>query len=166
MPYKADITIGAGVVGLSIAAEVVGKGEVYIVEKNETFGLETSSRNSEIIHSGVYYPEGSLKAKSCVEGSALLYELCERLGIGYKRLGQIIVATNDREAEALPALMERGNRNGVHGLEMLSRGDIKRLEPYVEGVAGILSPSTGVIDSHALMRALFKKAQEGGSSRV
>lgn len=162
--YQADITIiGAGVIGLSIAAELGGKWkDVYVLEKNETFGLETSSRNSQVIHSGIYYPEGSLKAKMCVEGNSLLYQICEKYDIGYKKLGKIIVAIDEKEAEFLPLLLERGRRNGVMGLQILSSEDIKRLEPNIKGVAGILSPFTGIIDCYGLMRFLYKKAQEEG----
>jgi L-2-hydroxyglutarate oxidase LhgO len=100
MSYKADIIIiGAGVVGLAIAAQVANEDrEVYVLEKNETFGLEISSRQSEVIHSGIYYPEGSLKAKMCVAGNRMLYELCGKYGIGHRRLGKLIVASSDEEA--------------------------------------------------------------------
>jgi L-2-hydroxyglutarate oxidase LhgO len=161
---KADIVIiGAGVVGLAIAAQVAGKGwEAYVLEKNETFGLETSSRHSGVIHSGIYYPEGSLKAKMCLLGNHMLYELGERYGIGYKKLGKLIVATSDEETGKLPALLARGQRNGVEGLRMLSKKEIKELEPNIEGVSALLSPSTGIIDSHALMKCFIAQAREGG----
>jgi L-2-hydroxyglutarate oxidase LhgO len=165
MRYKADITIiGAGVVGLAIAAQVASKDrEVYVLEKNETFGLEISSRQSGVIHSGIYYPENSLKAKLCVAGNRILYELCERYDIGYRRLGKLIVATSDEEAGELQTLLERGRRNGVEGLRILSRQEVKELEPNVEGVAAILSPSTGIIDSHGLMKYFIAKAKDGGA---
>jgi len=110
MSYGADITIiGAGVIGLGIAAEVARQDrEVYVLEKNETFGQEISSRHSGVIHSGIYYPEGSLKAKLCVAGNRILYELCNRYGIGHRRLGKLIVATTDEETVELEALLERG----------------------------------------------------------
>jgi L-2-hydroxyglutarate oxidase LhgO len=164
MGYKADITIiGAGVVGLAIAAQVASKNrEVYVLEKNETFGLEISSRHSGVIHSGIYYPGGSLKAEMCVAGNTLLYELCERYHIAHRRLGKLIVATRDEETGELQALLERGQRNGVEGLRILSKQEMKKLEPNVEGVAAILSPSTGIIDSHALMRYFIAKARDGG----
>jgi L-2-hydroxyglutarate oxidase LhgO len=164
MGYKADITIiGAGVVGLAIAAQVASKNrEVYVLEKNETFGLEISSRHSGVIHSGIYYPGGSLKAEMCVAGNTLLYELCERYHIAHRRLGKLIVATRDEETGELQALLERGQRNGVEGLRTLSKQEMKKLEPNVEGVAAILSPSTGIIDSHALMRYFIAKARDGG----
>ena len=153
MSYRSDITIiGAGVVGLGIAAQVARQNkEVYVLEKNETFGQETSSRNSEVIHSGIYYPKDSLKAKMCVAGNHLLYELCTRHGIDHKKLGKLIVATNNEEVEELHNLLERGQGNGAEGLRMLSKREILELEPNVAGVAAILSPSTGIIDSQALM---------------
>ena len=165
MSDKADITIiGAGVVGLAIAAQVASQDrEVYVLEKNETFGLEISSRHSGVIHSGIYYPKNSLKAKMCVAGNRILYELCERYNIGHKRLGKLIVATSDEEAEELQTLLERGRRNGAEGLRILSRQEIKELEPNIEGVAAILSPSTGIIDSHGLMQYFVAKAKDEGA---
>ncbi len=165
MTYKADITIiGAGVVGLAIAAQVASEDrEVYLLEKNETFGLETSSRQSGVIHSGIYYPEGSLKAKMCVAGNAILYELCERFGLGHRRLGKLIVATSDEEIGELQTLWQRGQRNGVEGLRILSKQEMKKLEPNVEGVAAVLSPSTGIIDSYALMQCFIARARDGGA---
>lgn len=164
MSHKADITIiGAGVVGLAIAAQVASQDrEVYVLEKNETFGLEISSRQSGVIHSGIYYPEGSLKAKMCVAGNRILYELCERYGIGHRRLGKLIVATSDEETGELQTLLERGQRNGAEGLRILSKREMRELEPNIEGVAAILSPSTGVIDSYALMKYFIAKAKDGG----
>ncbi len=164
MSHKVDITIiGAGVVGLAIATQVASRDrEVYVLEKNETFGLEISSRQSGVIHSGIYYPEGSLKAKMCVAGNRILYELCEKYGIGHRRLGKLIVATSDEETGELQTLLERGQRNGAEGLRILSKREMKELEPNVEGVAAILSPSTGIIDSYALMKYFIAKAKEGG----
>jgi len=165
MTYRADITIiGSGVIGLAVAAQVASQDrEVYVLEKNETFGLETSSRQSGVIHSGIYYPEGSLKAKMCVAGNRILYQLCEEYGIGYRRLGKLIVATSDEETGELQTLLARGRRNGVEDLRILSRREMKELEPNVEGVAAILSPSTGIIDSHALMRYFIARARDKGA---
>jgi len=165
---KADVTIiGAGVVGLAIAAQVASKDrEVYVLEKNEKFGLEISSRQSGVIHSGIYYPEGSLKAKMCVAGNRILYELCERYSIGHRRLGKLMVATGDQETRELQTLVERGRRNGLDGLKILSKQEMKELEPKVEGVAAILSPSTGIIDSYALMKYYIAKAKDGGGQIV
>lgn len=165
MPYEADITIiGAGVVGLAIAAELGRDGrEVYVVEKNEGFGRETSSHNSEVIHAGLYYPPGTLKAITCVEGNARLYQLGEKYGIGCKKLGKLIVATSDEEIEALEALLEKGRNNGVVALKLLSRSEVKKMEPHINAVAALFSPSTGIIDAYALMGFFAKTAQEKGA---
>ena len=165
MSDRADITIiGAGVIGLAIAARVARESrQVYVLEKNDGFGLETSSRHSGVIHAGIYYPQDSLKAKLCVAGNRILYELCGRYDIGHKRLGKLIVATNDEESGELEALLERGRRNGAEDLKLLSRQELKELEPNVAGVAAILSPSSGIIDSHGLMQYFIARAGEGGA---
>ena len=161
MSNRVDITIiGAGVVGLTVAARVAGKNRnVYVLEKNETFGRETSSRNSGVIHAGIYYPEGTLKAGLCVEGNRMLYELCQRYGVGHRQLGKLIVATSDEEIEQLASLLKKGERNGAEGLRMISGLQLKSLEPEVEGIAALLSPSTGIVDAHALMRYYLSQAQ-------
>ncbi len=165
MEYRPDITvIGAGVIGLSVAAEVSTRGkEVCVLEKNKTFGLEISSRNSEVIHAGIYYPEGSMKAKMCVEGKSMLYELCEGQAIPHKKLGKLIVAADYKEAEKLETLLKNGQGNGVTDLKILSKQEIKVLEPHIEAVAAILSPSTGIIDSHALMKYYVRRTKENGA---
>ena len=162
---KVDITIiGAGVVGLAIAAQVAESGRaVYLLEKDETFGRETSSRNSSVIHAGIYYPAGTLKARLCVEGNRMLYELCGRCGIPHRQSGKLIVATSDDEVAQLESLMARGQRNGAEGLMMISRRQLKALEPEVEGVAALLSPSTGIVDAHALMRYYLARAQDANT---
>jgi L-2-hydroxyglutarate oxidase LhgO len=161
------IIIGAGVVGLSIAAEVSRTSKnVFVVEKNRTFGLETSSRNSEVIHAGMYYPADSLKAKFCVEGNQLLYEFCEKYSINHKRLGKLIVAADDTETKAVEKLYNQGIKNGISGLQMLTRDEIKLLEPNVEAAAGLLSPSTGVVDSHDLMKTFYGCAKENGAAFI
>jgi len=164
MVYESDITIiGGGVIGLAVAAQVADEDrDVYVLEKNETFGQETSSRTSEVIHAGIYYPEGSLKAKTCVEGNALLYELCRKYGINHKRIGKLIVAVNGAESEQLENLLAQGAKNGVRDLKMLSKREIEQIEPNVKAVAAILSPSTGIIDSHALMGYFVGKARGKG----
>jgi len=165
MSYQVDITIiGTGVIGLAIAAQVAREDrEVYVLEKNQTFGQEASSRNSGVIHSGIYYPKDSLKAKTCVEGNALLYELCQKHGIGHRRIGKIIVATGDAEVNELEKLWERGKSNGVRGLRMLSRQELSNLEPNVRGIAALFSPSTGIIDSWTLMSHFVGKARDNGA---
>jgi L-2-hydroxyglutarate oxidase LhgO len=165
MPVEVDVAIiGAGIVGLAIAAELSRQQKsIVVIEKNHTFGLETSSRNSEVIHAGIYYPEGSLKARLCLEGNQLLYEFCQKYEIAHRRLGKIIVATDKDEVSRLEELYRQGLRNGVSDLTLLSRNEVKELEPNVEATAGILSPSTGIIDSHSLMRALHGLAREQGA---
>jgi L-2-hydroxyglutarate oxidase LhgO len=165
VPDRADITIiGAGVVGLAIAAQVArANRQVYVLEKNQGFGLETSSRHSGVIHAGIYYPQNSLKAKLCVAGNRILYEICLRYEIGHKKLGKLIVATNDEESEELEVLLERGRRNGAEDLRLISKRELKALEPNVEGVAAMLSPSSGIIDSHGLMQYFIARAVAGGA---
>lgn len=160
-----DITIiGAGVIGLAIASKVSHQDrKVCVVERNKTFGMETSSRNSEVIHAGIYYPERSLKATMCIEGKEMLYELCQMHGIPYKRLGKLIIATDHEETTKLELLFKNGERNGLKDLKMLSRREIKKLEPHIEAEAAILSPSTGIIDSHALMKYYAKNVEEYGA---
>ncbi|MCX5999025.1 MAG: NAD(P)/FAD-dependent oxidoreductase [Chloroflexi bacterium] len=163
MSCEADITIvGAGIVGLAIASEVAREGrEVYVLEKNETFGQDQSSRNSEVIHAGIYYEPGSLKARLCLEGSHLLYELCADNGIAHRRCGKVMVAITTAEAEELERLYARGCANGV-ALQMLSRQEMNRLEPNVGGIAAMLSPNTGLVDTYTLVRHFLAKAQARG----
>lgn len=159
--------IGAGVIGLATAREIAQeKKEVFVFEKNRTFGLETSSRNSEVIHAGIYYPEDSLKAKLCVEGKSLLYKLCDKHNIAYKKLGKIIVAASENETAQLEKLYEQGRKNGVEDLMLLSQTELKKLEPNVEARAGLLSPSSGILDSYTLMKFLYSQAREKGAEFV
>jgi L-2-hydroxyglutarate oxidase LhgO len=159
--------IGAGVIGLAMAREIAqGKKEVFIFEKNRTFGLETSSRNSEVIHAGIYYPEHSLKAKLCVEGRNLLYRLCDDHNIAYKKSGKIIVAADENEVSWLEELYEQGRKNGVDDLVLLSRTEVKELEPNIEARAGLLSPSSGIFDSHNLLRFLYSQGRAKGAEFV
>lgn len=164
MLAEIDIAIiGAGVIGLATAGEIAQpKKAVFVLEKNHSFGLETSSRNSEVIHAGIYYPKDSLKTRLCVEGKSLLYELCDRHDIASKKLGKIIVAINDNENAQLEKLYEQGRKNGVKDLILLSRTELKKLEPNVEARAGLLSPSSGVLDSYTLLKVLYSRAREKG----
>jgi len=152
------------VVGLAVAAHVaIPDRVVYVLEKNERFGQEISSRHSGVIHSGIYYPQDSLKAKLCVEGNHLLYELCRKHGIGHKNLGKLIVATSDEETVQLQQLREKGKKNGARGLGIISKRELKNLEPNVEGVAALRSPSTGIIDSYSLMGYFAAVAKDNGA---
>lgn len=149
------IVIGAGAVGLAVACELSRLGsDILVVERNGSFGQETSSRNSEVIHAGIYYPKGSLKHTTCIEGGALLYEFCERHNIPYRRSGKLIIASGETETAALEALYARGRENGVAGLELLSRAALEALEPAVVADAAIHSPVTGILDTHAYMKCL------------
>jgi L-2-hydroxyglutarate oxidase LhgO len=165
---KADITVvGAGIIGLAISAAVTKENRaVYVLEKNMSFGQETSSRNSEVIHAGIYYPQGSLKAKTCVAGNRKIYEICQRNGIAFKRLGKLIVASKASELKRLEQLLARGQKNGVLGLEIIDQGRIKSLEPYIKAEAAIYSPHTGIVDSHALMQFFFHRAKSQGAEFV
>ncbi len=159
--------IGAGVVGLAIALELARTERgVFVFEKNRSFGLETSSRNSEVIHAGIYYPEGSLKGTLCTEGNRLLYDFAAEHGVVHRRTGKLIVAVDESELGQLEELYRKARRNDVPGLEMVSRAEVKRLEPNVEAAAAILSPSTGIIDGHGLMRALSGLARERGADFI
>ena len=158
------VVVGAGVLGLAAARALALAGhEVVVLERAPTIGFETSSRNSEVIHSGIYYPQGSLKARSCVEGRVRLYRYCEAHGVPHARLGKLIVAAREEEVPALEKIMAAGRANGVDDLEWLDGAQARRLEPELAGVAAILSPSTGIIDSHALMLAFEGEAQANGA---
>ncbi len=159
--------IGAGAIGLATAREIArGKKQVFVFEKNRTFGLETSSRNSEVIHAGIYYPEDSLKARLCVEGRNLLYALCDRHNIPCKKCGKIVVAADENEIHWLEELCSQGRENGVDDLVLLSRKEVKQIEPSVEARAGLLSPSTGILDSHSLLSFLHSEATGKGAEFV
>lgn len=163
---KIDITIiGAGVVGLSIAHELSkSHSNIYIIEKHDSFGRETSSRNSEVIHSGIYYPKDSLKTKTCIEGRQLLYEFCSDNNIPHKKIGKLIVAINNREIKELDELFKHGLNNGLEDLKRLSKDELKKLEPNVNAEAAIYSPSTGILDTHAFMKKLSDKFESHGGS--
>lgn len=154
--------VGAGVVGLSVAASLAGERKnILVLEKNMGLGRETSSRNSEIIHAGIYYPTNSLKAKLCVEGRDEIYRLAESRPIA-RRLGKLIVALNEREVPILETLCTQGKRNGVEDLELLPGADVRKKEPNIHAFAALYSPSTGIVDSHALMEYFYRKALDGG----
>lgn len=162
---QVDVTVvGAGVVGLAIAAAVARpRRSVLLLERNGSFGQETSSRHSGVIHAGIYYPAGSLKARSCVRGRRLLYDLCGRYEVPHKKLGKLIVAVEEGEVERLEELRRRGEENGVEGLRLLSREEVRAREPEVAAVAALESPETGIIDDHALMRLYLSQARERGA---
>lgn len=165
---KIDIAIvGAGVVGLAIAQSVARKNRsVYIFEKNVLFGQETSSRNSEVIHAGIYYQKGSLKARLCVEGKALLYEFCDRHTVPYRKTGKVIVASHEKECAYIEALYAKGRANGVDDLALIDQEFLRKLEPNVRGIAALYSPSTGIFDTHVYMEKLLGCAKDNGADIV
>ena len=149
------VVIGAGVVGLAVARALALQGrEVMVLEAANAIGTGTSSRNSEVIHAGIYYPAGSLKARLCVRGKDLLYAYCTERGVPHRRCGKLIVAASEAQREALHAIQRKAQANGVHDLQWLERDAARALEPALECVAALRSPSTGIVDSHALMLAL------------
>ncbi len=157
--------IGAGVVGLAIARRLALAGrEVVILEAEEAFGTHTSSRNSEVIHAGIYYATGSLKARLCVAGKHALYRYCAEHDVGHRRIGKIIVATAEDQVEALHKYRAQAETNGVNDLKLLDADALAALEPEVRGVAALLSPSTGIIDSHGLMLAYLGDAEAHGAA--
>jgi L-2-hydroxyglutarate oxidase LhgO len=157
--------IGAGVVGLAVARRLAMAGrEVVILEAEEAFGTHTSSRNSEVIHAGIYYPTGSLKARLCVGGRQALYRYCAEHDVRHERIGKIIVACDESELPGLRKYKEQAEINGVDDLRMLGADELARMEPEVRCVAGFLSPSTGIIDSHGLMLEYLGDAESHGAS--
>jgi len=161
------VVIGGGVVGLAIARALALAGrEVTLLEAEARLGSHSSSRNSEVIHAGIYYAPGSLKARLCVAGRDALYEYCEREGVLHERLGKIIVASREEEIPALERLKAQAEANGVNDLSWLDRADIAALEPAILAQRGLLSPSTGIIDSHEFMNSLRRDAERAGASVV
>ncbi len=160
------IVVGAGVVGLAVARALAMQGrEVVILEAAESFGTETSSRNSEVIHAGIYYPAGSLKARMCVAGRNLLYDFCERYGIPHRRCGKLIVAASKAQVPELERIRTAARENGVL-LEVLSGAQARSLEPRLFCEGALHSPMTGIIDSHAYMLALLGQAESRGAALV
>ena len=157
------VVVGAGVVGLSVARALALAGrEVLVLEACNAIGTQTSSRNSEVIHAGMYYPEGSLKAELCVRGKALLYAYCVERGIGHSRCGKFIVATAQDQLAKLKTIQARAVANGVHDLVWLDAAQAKAAEPALHCVAALHSPSTGIVDSHGLMLSLLGDVENLG----
>ncbi len=150
----AEITIiGAGIIGLAIAEKISEKHKnVFLIEKHPCFGQETSSRNSEVIHAGIYYPVNSLKSRLCVEGKRLLYDYCKRYEVPFNNCGKLIVATSEDEIPVIENIRQNALNNGVNDLEMFDRDRIAEMEPEIFALKALFSPSTGIVDSHALMK--------------
>ena len=158
------VVVGAGVVGLAVARALALQGrEVLVLEAANAIGTGTSSRNSEVIHAGIYYTPGSLKAALCVQGRALLYDYCGERGISHRRCGKLLVATEPAQVAQLQGIAEQARRNGVADLVLLSADEARRLEPQLVCQAALLSPSTGIVDSHGLMLALLGDLENAGA---
>ena len=158
------VVIGAGVVGLAVARALAMAGrEVVILEAEDAIGTHTSSRNSEVIHAGIYYPKGSLKARTCVAGKLRLYEYCESHGVPYRNCGKLIVATDEKQMAELEAIRAKAHANGVADVAFIPVAQAQAWEPELSCVAALHSPSTGIIDSHALMLAYLGDAEAHGA---
>jgi L-2-hydroxyglutarate oxidase LhgO len=158
------VVIGAGIVGLAVARALARDGrEVVILEAEDAIGTHTSSRNSEVIHAGIYYPQGSLKARACVEGRRRLYAYCAERRVPHRRCGKLIVATDAAQLEELEGIRQRAHANGVSDVVRLSPTQARAMEPELDCVAALHSPSTGLIDSHALMVAYLGDAERAGA---
>lgn len=161
------IVIGAGVVGLAVARALALRGrEVVILDAEPRFGMHASSRNSEVIHAGIYYPPGSLKARACVHGRERLYRYCAEHGIAHRRIGKLIVATHERERSTLLAIQDNARRSGVDDLAWLEAAAVAEREPELLAIAALWSPSTGIVDSHAFMATLLADAERHGATTV
>ncbi|KAA8519009.1 hypothetical protein F0562_016217 [Nyssa sinensis] len=159
------VVIGAGVVGIAVARELALKGrEVLVIESASTFGTGTSSRNSEVIHAGIYYPPKSLKAVFCVRGRELLYKYCKEHDVPHKQIGKLIVATGSSEIPKLNGLMNRGIENGVTGLRMMDGYEAMRMEPELRCMKALFSPASGIVDTHSLMLSLMGEAESHGTT--
>ena len=161
------VVVGAGVVGIAVARALALAGrEVIVLEAAEGIGTETSSRNSEVIHAGIYYPKDSLMAGFCVRGRRMLYAYCDERGVPYRRCGKLIVATSAEENDRLAGIKARAEANGVEGMHLLDAADARAMEPNLACTAALLSESTGILDSHAYMLALQGDAEENGALLV
>ena len=158
------VIAGAGVIGLAIAKEVAATGKsVLVVERERAIGLGTSSRNSEVIHAGIYYKPGSLKATLCIEGGARLYRYCENRRVPHSRLGKLIVAVEENQLHRMEAIAANARQNGVDDLSFLTRAEIAEMEPQLRCAGAIFSPSTGIVDSGTYMQCLLFDAEEAGA---
>src|SRR5262249_36475049 len=166
--FKAEVVVvGAGVIGLAVARALALRGlQVLVLEKESVAGSGTSSRNSEVIHAGLYYEPESLKALLCVRGRRMLYRYCDERHVPYRRCGKLVIATDQKEETYLHRLLQRAKNNGVEDIELIGADRLKSLEPHLYGVGALLSPSSGIIDSHALMLSYQADAEGAGATIV
>ncbi len=158
------VVVGAGVIGLAIARQLAMRGrDVVVLERHDAIGTEVSSRNSEVVHAGIHYPEDSLKARLCVAGKHLLYEFCTKHGIAHRRTGKLIVAVTGEELDGLDDVRAAAHRNGVTDVEHVTLARVRELEPAVRCTGALISPSTGIVDSHGFMLALQGDAEDHGA---
>jgi glycerol-3-phosphate dehydrogenase len=161
------LIIGGGVVGCAVARAVSSRWQdVFLVEQNPKLGMATSSRNSGVIHSGIYYPKNSLKARHCIEGNRLTYEFCKKHSVPYRHTGKLVVAANAHEEADLAALKKKGEDNGVEGLRLIGPEEIRKREPYIAGAAAIEVPSTGIVSAEELVHAYARVATGQGANIV
>jgi L-2-hydroxyglutarate oxidase LhgO len=158
---KVDVVVvGAGVVGLAVAAQVAREDrEIYVLERETSHGQATSSRNSEVIHAGIYYPRGSLKAELCVRANPMIYEICRQHNVSFSQVGKIIVANGEEEVRQLEGIIAGARANGARDLTLIDEDGVHELEPDVKADAAILSPSTGIVDAHGLMDHFLREAR-------
>lgn len=161
------LIIGGGVVGSAVAHAVSEKWpDVFLVEQNPKLGMATSSRNSGVIHSGIYYPKNSLKARLCLEGNRLMYEFCKKHNVPHRHTGKLVVAANEHEQADLEALFRHGTENGVEGLRLIGPADIRKREPHIAGSAAIEVPSTGIVSAEELVHTFARLATSRGAHIV
>jgi glycerol-3-phosphate dehydrogenase len=161
------LIIGGGVVGCAIARAVSARWQdVFLVEQNPKLGMATSSRNSGVIHSGIYYPKNSLKARHCIEGNRLTYEFCKKHNVPFRHTGKLVVAANEHEEADLEALKKKGEENGVEGLRLIGPAEIRKREPHIAGAAAIEVPSTGIVSAEELVHAYARIATSQGANVV
>jgi glycerol-3-phosphate dehydrogenase len=167
MDHANILIIGGGVIGCAIANAVSKRWQdVFLVEKFPKLGMATSTRNSGVNHSGIYYPKNSLKAKLCVEGNRLTYEFCKKHNVPFRHCGKLVVAADAHELLELAALQRRGEDNGVEGLRLIDANDIRKREPHIKGVAALDVPSTGIVSAEELVHAYARVASNQGANMV
>jgi glycerol-3-phosphate dehydrogenase len=167
MDQASVVIIGGGVVGCAIARAVSARWQdVFLLEQNPKLGMATSSRNSGVIHSGIYYPKNSLKARHCIEGNRLTYEFCKRHNVPFRHTGKLVVAANAHEEEELAALKKKGEDNGVEGLRLIGPAEIRKREPHIAGAAAIEVPSTGIVSAEELVHAYARVSTAQGAEMV
>src|SRR5258708_2675167 len=161
------LVIGGGVIGCAIAHAVSRRSaDVFLVEQNPKLGMATSTRNSGVIHSGIYYPKNSLKARLCIAGNRLMYEFCAKHKVPFRRTGKLVVAADAQEEPALLALKQNGEDNGVEGLRLIGPEEIRAREPHITGIAALDVPSTGIVSAEDLVRTYARLAADQGANIV